>query len=181
MNRLAPTLKADGVSLEFLMLIRTVLAATKEIAFRVSQGALSGILGSTLDENIQGETQKKLDVLALADQLGNVSEASRLSGVSRDTIYRHRRLFKEGGADALRRQETPNLRHKNRTDVELEELVIDFSLNNPHLRQDQVSRQLKERYSANISPNGVRYIWLRENMNTAALRLDKVELLPKGA
>lgn len=31
------------------------------------------------------EIQKKLDVLALADKLGNVSETSRLSGVSRDT------------------------------------------------------------------------------------------------
>lgn len=64
MQRLIPTLKKDGVSLELIMLIRTVLASSKEIAFRVSQGALSGILGSTLDENIQGETQKKLDVLS---------------------------------------------------------------------------------------------------------------------
>ncbi|WP_111979851.1 class 1 fructose-bisphosphatase [Algibacillus agarilyticus] len=64
MKRLIPTLKADGVSIEFIMLIRTILAASKEIAFRVSQGELSGILGSTLDENIQGETQKKLDVLS---------------------------------------------------------------------------------------------------------------------
>jgi len=64
MKRLVTTLKDDGVSLELIMLIRTVLAASKEIAFRVSQGELSGILGSTLDENIQGETQKKLDVLS---------------------------------------------------------------------------------------------------------------------
>ncbi len=43
------------------------------------------------------EIQKKLEVLALADRLGNVAEASRLSGVSRDTIYRHRKLIKQGG------------------------------------------------------------------------------------
>ncbi|WP_222104556.1 helix-turn-helix domain-containing protein [Vibrio jasicida] len=49
------------------------------------------------------EVQKKLDVLALADKLGNVTEASRLTGVPRDTIYRHRRLLKEGGGiNALR-------------------------------------------------------------------------------
>jgi fructose-1,6-bisphosphatase I len=36
----------------------------KEIAYRLSQGEMAGVLGSTLDENIQGETQKKLDVLA---------------------------------------------------------------------------------------------------------------------
>lgn len=64
MERLIPTLKRDGVELDLILLIRTILAATKEIAFRVSQGELSGVLGSTLDENIQGEVQKKLDVLA---------------------------------------------------------------------------------------------------------------------
>ncbi|SFB79147.1 Winged helix-turn helix [Pseudoalteromonas denitrificans DSM 6059] len=79
------------------------------------------------------EIQKKMDVLALADKLGNVSEASRISGISRDTIYRHRRLIKEGGKEALKRQVTQDLRHKNRTDEELEKLVIDFSLQNPHL------------------------------------------------
>ena len=127
------------------------------------------------------EIQKKLDVLALADRLGNVSKASQLSGVSRDTIYRHRRLLKEGGIDALRRQETPNHRHLNRTDEEIEKLVIEFSLQNPHLGQAQISRQLQANHSVEISPTGVRQIWLREKMNTAALRLAKLELLPKSA
>ena len=40
------------------------------------------------------EIQKKLNVLALVEKLGNVSEASRLSGVSRDTIYHHLKLVK---------------------------------------------------------------------------------------
>lgn len=64
MKRLVPVLKKDGVDKDLIMLIRTILAASKEIAFRVSQGALAGVLGSTLDENIQGEVQKKLDVLS---------------------------------------------------------------------------------------------------------------------
>ncbi|MCG8610010.1 MAG: ISNCY family transposase [Pseudomonadales bacterium] len=127
------------------------------------------------------EIQRKLDVLALADRLGNVAEASRLSGVSRDTIYRHRRLLKQGGLEALKRQETPDLRHKNRTDKEIEKLVIDFSLRNPHLGQAQISRRLKEQYSAEISPSGVRCIWLREKMNTVGMRISKAEFLPKTA
>ncbi|MFY8273576.1 class 1 fructose-bisphosphatase [Pseudoalteromonas sp. SSDWG2] len=64
MRRLPPVLLEDGCSHDLVSLIRTILAACKEISFRVSQGALSGVLGSTLDENIQGETQKKLDVLS---------------------------------------------------------------------------------------------------------------------
>ncbi len=64
MRRLTPVLREDGVDLDLISLIRTILAACKEISFRVSQGALAGVLGSTLDENIQGETQKQLDVVS---------------------------------------------------------------------------------------------------------------------
>lgn len=64
MQRLAPALRNDDVPLDLISLIKTILAATKEISFRVSQAQLSGLMGSTLDENIQGEVQKKLDVVA---------------------------------------------------------------------------------------------------------------------
>ena len=107
------------------------------------------------------EEKKKLEILALADNLGNVTEASRLSGVSRDTIYRYRRLLKQGGIEALRHQETLGLRYKNRAVESLEKFVIDFSLQNPHLGQSQVSRQLKTTRDIEISPSGVRNIWLR--------------------
>jgi len=125
------------------------------------------------------EIKKKLDELALADQLGNVSEASRISGVSRDTIYRHRRLIKQGGKAALKKQITSNHRHKNRTDEALEKLLINFSLQNPHLGQVQVSALLKVNHGVEISANGVRSVWLRENMNTCALKLHRSQSLPK--
>ncbi|WP_286234473.1 class 1 fructose-bisphosphatase [Thalassotalea sediminis] len=64
MQRLAPALREDNVPLDLISLIKTILAASKEISFRVSQAHLGGLLGSTLDENIQGEVQKKLDVVA---------------------------------------------------------------------------------------------------------------------
>ncbi|NQY34465.1 MAG: class 1 fructose-bisphosphatase [Alteromonadaceae bacterium] len=64
MQRLAPALREDNVPLDLISLIKTILAATKEISFRVSQAHLGGLMGSTLDENIQGELQKKLDVVA---------------------------------------------------------------------------------------------------------------------
>ena len=64
MQRLAPALRQDDVPLDLISLIKTILAATKEISFRVSQAHLGDLMGSTLDENIQGEVQKKLDVVA---------------------------------------------------------------------------------------------------------------------
>ena len=64
MQRLAPALRHDNVPLDLISLIKTILAATKEISFRVSQAQLGDVMGSTLDENIQGEVQKKLDVIS---------------------------------------------------------------------------------------------------------------------
>lgn len=64
MKRLIPCLEQDNVEIELILLIKTILTACKEISFRVGQGALSNVLGSTLAENIQGETQKKLDIIS---------------------------------------------------------------------------------------------------------------------
>ncbi|MGQ4277061.1 class 1 fructose-bisphosphatase [Pseudidiomarina sp. E22-M8] len=64
MQRLIPTLRRDQVDEGLLSVINTLQICAKEISFRLHQGELAGVLGSTLDENIQGETQKMLDVLA---------------------------------------------------------------------------------------------------------------------
>lgn len=46
------------------LLIEVVARACKAIGHHVSKGALGGVLGSLESENIQGEVQKKLDVLS---------------------------------------------------------------------------------------------------------------------
>ena len=127
------------------------------------------------------EIQKKLAVLALVEKLGNVSAASRQSGVSRDTIYRHLKLVKQGGADALKRQETPNIRHKNCIDKVIEDAVMQFSLEHPHLGQHKVAIKISESLGVGVSPNGVRGVWLRHNMNTIKLRVAMSKTQKKSA
>uniref|UniRef100_UPI00248D7813 helix-turn-helix domain-containing protein n=1 Tax=Parendozoicomonas sp. Alg238-R29 TaxID=2993446 RepID=UPI00248D7813 len=119
------------------------------------------------------EIQKKVDAIELAERLGNVSEAARLSGCSRETIYKNRKLLKEHGPKALKRQFRPDKHHKNRVPESTETLVLSFSLDNPHLGQAQVSAQIREFHGLEISPSGVRNIWVREKMNTAAQRLER--------
>ncbi|MFW7343470.1 class 1 fructose-bisphosphatase [Pollutimonas sp. H1-120] len=56
--------KKQAVSAEVRLLIETVARACKAISHAVSKGALGGVLGSLGTENVQGEVQKKLDVLS---------------------------------------------------------------------------------------------------------------------
>jgi fructose-1,6-bisphosphatase I len=89
MKRLNSQLQDDGAPLELILLIRTLLAGCKEISFRVSQGALAGVLGSTLSENVQGETQKKLDVISnqiLKDILIDSGYVKALSSEEEDDV-----------------------------------------------------------------------------------------------
>ena len=56
--------KKQAVSAEVRLLIETVARACKAIGHAVGKGALGGVLGSLDSENVQGEVQKKLDVLS---------------------------------------------------------------------------------------------------------------------
>ena len=64
MKRLDQVLASEGVNAELELVIKDVMVACKDIAYKLSQGELAGILGATEDENIQGETQKMLDVIS---------------------------------------------------------------------------------------------------------------------
>ncbi|GAB6069702.1 class 1 fructose-bisphosphatase [Thiomicrorhabdus hydrogeniphila] len=64
MKRLDQVLAADGINAELELVIKDIMVACKDIAYKLGQGELAGILGATEDENIQGETQKMLDVIS---------------------------------------------------------------------------------------------------------------------
>ena len=52
-----------GATGDFTGLLSDVVSACKQIAHQVNKGALIGVLGGAGSENIQGEAQKKLDVI----------------------------------------------------------------------------------------------------------------------
>jgi fructose-1,6-bisphosphatase I len=49
---------------ELRLLLEVVARACKSISHAVNKGALGGVLGSASTENVQGEVQKKLDIIA---------------------------------------------------------------------------------------------------------------------
>lgn len=64
MLRLSSQLNAAQTPADLITLLGSITAACKDIAFRLQQGAMAGVLGSAGEENVQGETQKKLDVIS---------------------------------------------------------------------------------------------------------------------
>lgn len=163
--------------------IRTELDGEFKAYFANQKLEVAEVLEPTKLSLVDYEIQKKVAAIELASTLGSVSKAAKQSGVSRQTIYKNRKLLKEKGPASLKRTFNKNKHHKNRTSKEQEDAVVTFSLSNPHMGQAQVARFMKTKCGIEISPGGIRNIWLRNNIQTMALRLNKKikEDLPKSA
>ncbi|MBD3257564.1 helix-turn-helix domain-containing protein [candidate division GN15 bacterium] len=118
--------------------------------------------------------KNKLGLLELASFLGNVSEACRVMGYSRDTFYRVKKAHETGGMGALMEasRRKPNLR--NRVDPAVEDAVIELALEDPSLGQKRASNELRER-GVFISAAGVRSVWLRHGLERFDKRLKALE------
>lgn len=116
----------------------------------------------------------KVGLLNLADELGNISKACKVMGVSRDTFYRYKEAVNDGGVDALfdRSRRVPNT--KNRVDPMIEESVVAYAIEEPAHGQVRVSNELRKR-GVFVSPSGVRSIWLRHDLANFKQRLKALE------
>ncbi|HDL4951381.1 TPA: IS481 family transposase, partial [Mannheimia haemolytica] len=116
----------------------------------------------------------KTGLLNLAEELGNISQACKVMGMSRDTSYRYQQAVEQSGVDALLNQNrrVPNL--KNRVDEATEQAVVKFALDNPAFGQVRVSNELRKQ-GIFISAGGVRSIWLRHNLANFKQRLNALE------
>ena len=112
----------------------------------------------------------KVGLLNLAEELGNVSKACQMMGLSRDTFYRYRDAVEEGGVEALleKPRRVPNF--KNRVDEETETAVVEY----PAYGQVRVSNELRK-LGVFVSASGVRSIWMRHDLANFKQRLKALE------
>ncbi len=126
---------------------------------------------SSLNQNV---IRHKIGLLNLATELGNVSKACKVMGLSRDTFYRYQNAVAEGGVEALfdgnRRKPNP----KNRVEESTETAVLAYATEQPAHGQVRTSNELRQR-GIFVSPSGVRSIWLRNDLASFKQRLAALE------
>ena len=79
-----------GATGEFTLLMNDILSACKVISNYVNKGDLIGVLGSAETENVQGETQKKLDIITndvFTNTLMRGGQVAGLASEEMDEVY----------------------------------------------------------------------------------------------
>jgi hypothetical protein len=121
--------------------------------------------------------RRKLNLLELAIDLGNVSEACRRIGYSREQFYEIKKNYQAfGTAGLLDKVRGPQNPHPSRAIEEHEKAVLNYCLEFPTHGQLRVSQQLLLR-GIQIGVGAIRGIWQRYDMLLKHQRLLSIEQL----
>ena len=117
---------------------------------------------------------RKLNILELGKTLGNISDACRKLGISRQHYYDIKKAIEEEGLEGLLEKSRKVPRIGNRVAPEIEQKVLEYSLEFPTQGQVRVSNELRKQ-GIQVSAGGIRSIWVRHGLQVKSLRLRRLE------
>jgi len=103
----------------------------------------------------------RMGMLALADQLQDISAACKRAGISRSDFYEIKDAFEKYGRDGLAPQERRRPRMPNETPPELVEKILEMTAKYPTYSYVRISQQLCL-VGVGVSPPPVRGVWQRQ-------------------
>ena len=118
--------------------------------------------------------RRKINIVELGQTLGNISDACRKLGISRQHYYDIKKAIEDEGLEGLLEKSRRAPRIANRVAPEIEKKVLDYSLEFPTHGQVRVANELKK-VGIQISAGGIRSIWLRHKLQIKSLRLKRLE------
>ena len=112
----------------------------------------------------------RIGMLALAEELKNISRACEIAGISRTHFYDIKTAFEKFGRDGLAPQERRRPRMPNETPTELVTRILDMTAEYPTYSYVRVSQQLRL-IGVPASAAQVRGVWQREGLLKRFARL----------
>ena len=120
--------------------------------------------------------KRKLNMLELAETLGNISDACKKLGVSRTHFYDVKKALEEEGIEGLLEKARNKPRLANRVPPEIEKIVVNYAIEFPAHGPRRASNELRKKNTF-VSEAGIRGIWIRNNLRTKKDRLNRLEAI----
>lgn len=112
----------------------------------------------------------RMGMLALAEQLNNISSACRQAGISRSHYNEIKEAFEKFGAEGLAPRTRRKPRMPNQTPPELETQILEMTERYPVYSYLRISDQLKL-IGVGVLPSTVRVVWQRHGLTLRIQRL----------